>query len=170
MPTRINPTPGRSIHIQSYDGTDIPNSIDLDPTRESIEFNRQNISMARLVQAGIRILGPSTGRYNCHGLVFGSRRTNIPPAGLSDAVSIDDLLRRDCYTRVFSAPHPGNVVVYRGPTTEIEHTGYVSRVEKLGNTDIVFVLSKWGAFEECEHRETLGPYGNCRIEYWRLIL
>jgi hypothetical protein len=135
----MNPTPGRTIQIQSYDGTDIPNSIDYDPDPQSVQYARQSKGMTKLIQAGVRILGPPTGRYNCHGLVFGSRRTSIPPSNLPDAVSIDDLLRRDLYQLVQSPPRPGDVIVYRGQSGEIEHTGYVTRVESIGNSVIVFV-------------------------------
>jgi len=165
----MNPTPGRAIQIQSYDGTDIPNSIDVDPDPQTVQYARQSESMGKLIRSGIRVLGPPTGRYNCHGLVFGSRRTNIPPSGLPNAVSIDDLLRWDLYQLVPSSPQPGDVIVYRGPSGEIEHTGYVTRIERLGSSDVVFVRSKWGAFEECEHREIDCPYSECKIEYWRLV-
>ena len=76
--TGMNPRPGRSILLQAYDGSPIANSIDADPTDQLVELAKQE-SRVRLILASVRPLGPPTGRYNCHGLVFASRRTNIPP-------------------------------------------------------------------------------------------
>src|SRR2546425_1128751 len=94
----MNPSPGRHIPCATYDGKDIPNSIDADPGQSAIELSRRSLKRGNLVLSGLVKLGPPTGRYNCHGLVFANRRTNIPPAGfLVDAVDIDDLLTRDQY-------------------------------------------------------------------------
>src|SRR5713101_8328906 len=71
----MNPSPKRSLDLGAYDGWPIPNEIDADPDANAI-------ALARLgVPPGLphQVLGPPTGRYNCHGLVFASRRTNIPP-------------------------------------------------------------------------------------------
>jgi hypothetical protein len=112
-------------------------------------------------------LGPPSGRYNCHGLVFGSRRVNIDSPTLP--VDIDALLRRDGYVRVPS-PSVGDVVAYRG-ASGIEHTGVVSGVAPLGSGGaqaVIMVWSMWGGLGEFEHRETVMPYQDCAIEYWRL--
>jgi len=160
----MNHERNRSLLLQAYDGTDIPNSIDPDPSPKYIDAAMPD----RLLLASVQILQPPTGRYNCHGLVFASRRTNIPPAGLPDAVDIDSLLRSDGYEPTAPPPKIGDIVVYRGPAGEIEHTGFVVHIETIGRVSKAFVWSKWGALMEVQHREDLSPYEDCKIEYWRL--
>jgi hypothetical protein len=153
--------------LQAYDGTNIPNSIDPDPSPQLVEMARFSQRRGGLILAGSSVLGPPTGRYNCHGLVFASRRTNVPPASLLNAIAIDDLLAKDEYERV-PAPQVGDIVIYRSDSHEVEHSGFVSRIETIGSTSKLFVCSKWGALEEYEHLEHGCPYSDCSIEYWRL--
>ncbi|HEU0009071.1 MAG TPA: hypothetical protein VFT34_04560 [Verrucomicrobiae bacterium] len=164
----MNPRPGRSITVQTYDGSDVSNSIEFDPSPAMVAVQRRSLRRGNLILAEARPLGPPSGRYNCHGLVFASRRTNVPTVGLFDEGVIDDLLTRDVYEKISSLPQTGDIIVYRSDTGEIEHTGFVSRIEDISSVRIVFVWSKWGALEEYEHREKVCPYGNCTIEYWRL--
>lgn len=122
-------------------------------------------SQRSLVLASATRLAPPTGRYNCHGLVFASRRAHIPP--VETDVDIDEVLTRDGYRRVREgAPRVGDIVAYR-LDDEIEHTGFVSRVEPLGDTPVVFVWSAWGGLGEFEHRVGVCPYRGTP-EYWRL--
>ena len=163
----MNPNPNRSLMLQAYDGTEIPNSIDPDPSPKLVEMTRFSQRRGGLILTGASVLGPPTGRYNCHGLVFASRRTNVPPASLLDAIEIDALLTKDQYERVH-VPKVGDVAIYRAESSEIEHSGFVNRIETVGSTSKVFVWSKWGALEEYEHPELVCPYSDCNIEYWRL--
>ena len=153
----------RSLALQAYDGWDIPNSIDLGA---SDTYREHAMRAHRLSLAAATILGQPTGRYNCHGLVFASRRTNIPPPAMD--VDIAELLHHDGYIQIpLLQPQIGDIAVYRGEN-EIEHTGFVSRIETLGVTPIVFVWSKWGDLHECEHQVNSCPYSDCQVEYWRL--
>lgn len=82
-----------------------------------------------------------TGRYNCHGLVFAARRANIPAA--RDDVDIAQLLRADGYERVIGLPRPGDVAAYVDTRGDIEHTGFVSAVDKqFESAPIVHVWSE----------------------------
>jgi hypothetical protein len=164
--TRVNPKPWRSVNVETYYGRRIPNFIDCDPSEEIIRFVERAQRMDAIERASIQVLTPPTGRYNCHGLVFASRRTNIPPVGIN--VSIDDLLDEDVYERVSPPPQIGDIIVYRGRNGEIDHTGYVIGVDSIGGTGIAVVWSKWGALGEYVHRETVSPYKECETEYWRL--
>jgi len=161
----MNPTPDRPIIVQTYDGWDVPNSIDADPTAGFVQLAKQSNPYAGYLKP----LGPPTGRYNCHGLVFASRRTHIPPPEAPNAVRVDEILRRDQYEPVQGAPHVGDVVVYRYQNGDIEHTALISRIEPIGGGGVVFVWGKWGALEEYEHPEGACTYADeCHIEYWRL--
>jgi len=160
----MNPQPGRTLLLQTYDGEDIPNSIDADLSADAIWHYKRWISIGD--QA--RQLTPATGRYNCHGLVFASRRTNIPPVGGPNDVNVDDLLARDEYEKVQGSLQPGDVVVYRDRFHDIQHSGIVSRVDPLGEVPVIRVISKWGAGPEYEHHPQLTPFEDCSLEYWRL--
>ncbi len=164
----MNITSNRSLELQSYNGTNISNYIDADPSPGVIAFNRQHNPYLNPNSSSAVELSPATGRYNCHGLVFASRRTNIDSPG--QPVNIDDLLNWDFYKRIETSPQLGDIIVYRDrKTMEIDHTGFISRVEKIGNTPIIFVWSKWGALGEFEHKVKHCIYFNdCKIEYWRL--
>lgn len=159
--TRVNPSPARRIELQAYDGTPIPNLIGLDPSEWLLTQQRAFLQ-------GVNMLGfrevrrAPTGRYNCHGLTFASRRTRVDNSDLP--VDIGSLLLKDRY-RQTPDPAPGDVVVYRSPTDDgsIEHSGVVLRIE-LG---AVFVLSKWGDLEEYEHLVTACPYRGPH-EFWTL--
>ena len=160
--------PGQALAIQASDGWNIPNSIDADPSPQAIALAKAAPSY-RLLIASVTSLGPPSGRYNCHGLVFGSRRVNIDSPDLP--VDIAHLLTRDRYGPVRrGAPQVGDVVVYKGPA-QIEHTGFVSRLEPLAGIStapVVIVWSMWGGLGEFEHRVTASPYADCNVEYWRL--
>jgi hypothetical protein len=138
----------RQLALEACDGWPIPNAIDADPSPGYVALAERSAN-AKIILAAARRLGPPTGRYNCHGLVFASRRTNIPPAQMPDAVDIDALLGHDRYAQVAPPPQVGDLVVYRGPTG-IEHTGFVCRVDTLSSVGIssavpiVFVWSMWG--------------------------
>lgn len=145
------------------DGSQILAGTSGEPSSNAVALAREAF---RLTIAGATELRPPTGRYNCHGLVFAARRAHIPPVGVD--VDVTDLLRRDGYALLGSdqPPQVGDVVAYR-LDQEIEHTGFVSRVESLGQAPIVFVWSAWGGLGEFEHRVHVSPYKGSP-EYWRL--
>jgi len=105
----------------------------------------------------------------CHGLVFASRRSNIPPCGVP-TVDVDDILRRDGYAPVQGSPKIGDVAVYRTGPRQVEHTGLVSSVSSRDSNLIptVFVWSKWGMLGEYEHPANNVPEHFGVVEYWRL--
>ena len=152
-----------SFPVHARDGTLIAASIGGDPAPGSIALARE---AHRFVVSAANQLSPPSGRYNCHGLVLASRRAHIPPVGVD--LDLDDVLRRDGYRRLprHEAPQVGGVVAYRA-NGEIEHTGYVSRIEPLGTAPVVFVWSAWGSLGEFEHRVSSSP-SRGDPEYWRL--
>lgn len=163
---KVNRNPNRSLEVQAYNGQDIPNHIDPDPTAGAIGL--AETANERLLRASVNRLGPATGRYNCHGLVFASRRTNIPPSSLPDSVDINDLLEADEFERVNPPPQVGDIIIYRSQRGAVDHSGIVSRIEPVGQQPTVFVWSMWGGLGEFEHKEDLSPYTDCTREYWRL--
>jgi hypothetical protein len=86
-----------------------------------------------------RPVGP-TGKFNCHGLTFASRRTAI------DGSVVEKILREDEYREVqLQDVKTGDIVVYRNGA-DVPHSGLVVR----GFPDI-WILSKWGAAHEVVH-------------------
>ncbi len=152
-----------SFPVFARDGSPILAGVSDDPSPNEVAFA---LDQFRLVAAAATELRPPTGRYNCHGLVFASRRAHIPPVGVD--VDVSDLLHRDGYRPIGESqlPQVGDVVAYR-LDDEIEHTGFVSRVENLANVPVVFVWSAWGSLGEFEHRVHVSPYKGTP-EYWRL--
>jgi hypothetical protein len=161
----MNPLPERSIQLTTYLGNDIPNSIDLDPTAGMIALARD--AHAGLINTvGVRQVGPPTGRYNCHGLVFASRRTGIPAPGVDTTGLIDRVPQDDQFARVLeSEVREGDVALWR-QEREVAHTGIVCYTERVP-IRLIFVWSMWGGLGEFVHRIPLSPYDGT-IEYWRL--
>lgn len=151
----LNPRPNRELQLADYSGTAIPNSVGADPSPNAVALTR---SALKSIIGQRQVLGQPTGRYNCFGLVLASRRTVIESPAVAEQV-----LANDCYSRV-GTPTVGDIVAYRSGNGEIDHVGFVTRIE-LG---AVFIWSKWGVLEEFEHHVHACPYTDCDVEYWRL--
>jgi len=151
-----------SIALQTMDGWDVPNVTWMIPAPGQLALTRQSHGL--LLNSATR-LSDDSGSYNCFGLVFAARRTNVnvPTA----PASIDEILRRDRYARVRSA-QVGDVIAYRDLSEEIEHVGIVVAVDPLlpGGKPLVRVWSMWGGLGEFLHEERVCPYDG-RVEYWR---
>jgi len=162
----MNPRPGRSIPLTTYLGNQIPNAIDVDATPGMVAFARQQHN-ALINTVGVWEVGPPSGRYNCHGLVFASRRTNIPPAGLASAGLIEMILREDQFYPIPEADaREGDIALWRSER-DVEHTGIVCRVER-DPFRVVFVWSMWGGLGEFVHNLACTPYNWCQVEFWRM--
>lgn len=160
----MNPLPGREINLESYLGNAIANWIDADPAPGYVQLARQAHG---ILLAAVREVGPPSGRYNCHGLVFGSRRTNIPPPGQDSADLLNQILQEDQYSLIpEDNVREGDVAVWRR-AQDIDHTGIVAYVQREAPRTI-FVWSMWGNLGEFFHRIGLTPYNDCTVEYWRL--
>ena len=110
-----------------------------------------------------------TNLYNCHGLVFASRRSKV--------VEHDDvrtILKDDQYRQIIdpNAVLPGDVVIYlvRGV---IDHTGLVVDVVQSAIHPKITVISKWAQATEMIHDLFDCPYAkqaDVTHEYWRMEL
>jgi hypothetical protein len=112
--------------------------------------------------------------YNCHGLTFGSRRTQISPP-------IFPILDDDGFDKVPSEKdvRPGDIVIYSDARGEVTHSGFVvwrNKVELVEGTQsiIPMVWSKWGkgyemihAVGECPYLESQGDvFTYYRLKRW----
>ena len=155
------------IPLACADGTPIPNvqgSVPVAPSlRPLIEDH-----FSWVLRLATKLRGPSN-RYNCHGLVFASRRTNVAVAFAP--FDVREILRRDGYRQVAGDPQAGDVVIYFNRSTrEVEHSGFVSHWNTRQSPPLQLVWSMWPELGEYEHKPTPSstPYPNCDLEYWRL--
>ena len=89
----------QGVALDTARGNPIPNEQGPAVTDEYVELARRS-HRSLLASPLVRGLSRPSSRYNCHGLVFGSRRTNIPPAGFDDSDLIDWILSEDGFHRV----------------------------------------------------------------------
>lgn len=108
-----------------------------------------------------------SGLYNCVGMVFACRRTNISPKEIPMILS-DDRLRSLPENQT---PLSGDLALYKRDTTNTyTHIGVVIGQEMMSSDDYTgntVVLSKWGTNGEYEHMVDDVPevYGTL-AEYW----
>ena len=161
----MNPRPDRQIIVQTYEGAAVSNSIDIDPTPGMIGYARANYPM---LLANVKQVGPPSGRYNCHGLVFGNRRTNIPAAGEDSRGLLQRLLQEDHFISVDAADVTEGDIVLWWKGDDAYHSAIVSHVQQAPFR-AVLTWSMWGGLGEFVHPIAQTPYGDCRIDYWRLV-
>lgn len=152
----------RKIRLDTASGHAVDNEQDWSDACTPINYHHIDVFRRAHPLAEVRT-GKPTGIYNCHGLVFGSRRTMI-----SDSPDIRRILEHDAYRRVpQSEVLPGDVVLYIGPGGDIEHSAVVVTKpdELLG---VVRVYSKWGIGLEYFHSVNDSPYDCSNLEFYRV--
>src|SRR5713101_1823169 len=86
----------------------------------------------------------ATARFNCHGLTFAARRTEV-----SDQATILMILTDDTYHEIPEAGViPGDTILYFGDDGDVEHSGIVLTRPQDEPFRIPKVLSKWGKWAE----------------------
>lgn len=117
----------------------------------------------------LTIRTPSMPSYNCHGMVFASRRTAV-----RDPSIVQRILLEESYLEISDAKMlmPGDIVAYYNEDVlgeSIVHTGVVlSALSYQGDTMVVpKILSKWGNFEEIIHNVDVVCYEYSRLGYFR---
>lgn len=103
--------------------------------------------------------------YNCHGLTFASRRTNI-----YNSCDVQQVLSDDGYIELSTdSVLAGDVIVYFDDKTgEISHSGEVVEII-ASNSFNAIICSKWGQGFECLHTIHNTPYGNI-VKFYRCKL
>ncbi|MDP4078757.1 hypothetical protein [Acidovorax sp. A1169] len=147
-----------SIITQTSNRWEIPNTQHFDAVGN--EDSLENLFISKF-NAEIRT--KATGRYNCHGLTFASRRTCI-----DDSSSVARILEHDKYKEVIlSTVLPGDVILYVDNDGIISHSGIVTEV-----TDTLprcqKIVSKWGVNgAEFIHWAHSSPYGT-NYKFYRM--
>lgn len=96
------------------------------------------------------------GRSNCHGWVFTDGRFGVHGG------HVETILADNGYHQV-EKPQENDVVVYRSPEGQVDHTGVVQLVTDEG---LVLVESKWGPLGVFLHPLAVQPYGD-RSTFYR---
>jgi hypothetical protein len=149
--------------LQTTLGTEIDNY----QTEELSQFEINSFAMYSQEKYLLcKFKGNPTPKYNCHGMAFASRRTNI-----DQTIELRKILKEDSYIGVNDKEvMAGDLVLYVNATGtgEIEHTGIVLQAEfPKSGLPFILVLSKWGKYKEAIHDVKNCPYNNCILEYWR---
>lgn len=137
------------------------------PNAQSKELSTQDLLQVTDIEKkwGDKIIprsGP-TPIYNCHGLVFASRRT-----GIFDNSSIRQILEDDRYHEIQKEDTlPGDIVIYFNKG-DIEHSGIIITVPSENLLKIPLVYSKWGKYSEVIHLQNQCPYNLSEIKYYRV--
>lgn len=141
-------------------GTPIPNQqgAEIDPRRRP--FFRQVLQ----AYGSLVLRSPETGQYNCHGLVFASRRTRI-----QESAFVELILREDGYRCIDEGRAVvGDLVIYQHQG-EVTHTAVVTEVNHFGPgrpSFVLRVLSKWGDHAEYFHHPADVPNHFGSREVW----
>lgn len=148
--------------FETAKGTEIENEqilIRMTPLEAS---NRRDSHSRRFPTAQRRYDQPN-GIYNCHGMVFGARRTGIHSSSVMKIIDEDD------YKKV-EPPNPimaGDIVLYFSEG-DVEHTAIVVEPPRQG-IFLPLVVSKWGDFVEYVHYANNCPYDSSNLLYYRAI-
>ncbi|HEY0982375.1 hypothetical protein [Schlesneria sp.] len=106
--------------------------------------------------------------YNCHGLTFASRRTQITP----DKIQFTKILDEDDYARIDKQDaRTGDIILYlESGDYSIEHSGIVIAVTQMemSTMNIPVIWSKWGKSHEVVHNYYDCPYDSTNVEFFRL--
>lgn len=111
----------------------------------------------------------STGTYNCHGMVFAARRTQIYEADI-----LRKILHDDGYQQIQEAETlPGDIALYVRDLGQIDHSAVVVESPPMNaflRTPKVF--SKWGTWVEVIHWANECPWAqevDTTIQYFRMV-
>lgn len=110
-----------------------------------------------------------TETYNCHGLTFGGRRTEIYKSN-----EVLKIISDDGYTQIArNDVEAGDIIVYFAENGDADHSGIIVDVPNLAAMNLPLaprpkVLSKWGKCHEVVHFFNDCPYPLEDIRYYRL--
>jgi hypothetical protein len=149
------------IITQTSRGNDIDNYqiFELSPS-EIAEFERIRTEYETR-ECVVERAGPNP-LYNCHGLSFAARRTNVEGDEWINLILADDRYRPIDRNEV----KPGDIAIYY-TKNEAEHSAVVVRTA-TAQTITPLVFSKWGKYKEFLHPAHVAPYDCQDIRYFRI--
>jgi hypothetical protein len=150
----------QSIHFETREGNPIANSQSPDiASSQRNQFPRLHQEYSDAI-----LRSEPSGYYNCHGLVFASRRAEI-----TEPKEVIRILNEDCYVEIQPRKVlPGDIILYFSSDGDIEHSGIVVSKPEARFYYVPEVVSKWGAWREVIHQATRCPYSFERLRYFRV--
>ena len=155
--------PFTKITLQTRMGRDIDN---LQPWEYShLEWKQLDESPNKYERLGAVRVSEMCPVYNCHGLTFGSRRTQVD----GSSATLDMILRDDGFEIIAEKnARTGDVVIYYIMGLP-EHSGIVvDRVPGIGESTTVRVWSKWGKANEWVHPLHICPWAGSEAKFYRM--
>jgi hypothetical protein len=159
----LNGQDRRSITLETSKGTKIDNyqifEISQFEKNQFADYSKQNYPFAIFRNSPSPI-------YNCHGMSFACRRTNI-----DRSTDIRVILSDDQYQKIdIKATLPGDFVLYINSNDgDIAHSGTIVSCEHPeNNISRIIVVSKWGKFREVVHDLNDCPYKGLEKEFYRI--
>jgi len=152
-------TPKRSISLQTRKGNNVDNCqsgfLTLLEKSEFADLERKYPDKKKRTEPN--------AVYNCHGLVFGARRTAIDDGNeIMRKIIPDDEYHEIALQDVLA----GDIALYFGDDGDIEHSAIVVS-EPDSCVKIPMVVSKWGKYSEVIHLATYCEYSK-NIKYYRV--
>jgi hypothetical protein len=156
------------LELETAKGTRIENSQSSEPIPDAMIRGfetRFRGRFPRIVERTAR----STGAYNCHGMVFAARRTQIYEAHL-----IRMILDEDGYKEIpVTEALPGDVALYVSDLGQIDHSAIVIEGPDINALlKMPKVFSKWGTWVEVIHWANDCPWAQeagTTIKYYRVV-
>lgn len=158
---RTGRTTNIMIRLQTSKGREIPNNQDF----EIPAYQRNWVADLPGLYPRNKIRIALSPTYNCHGLTFASRRTQVDPS------SIKMILEDDAYVELERRQAlPGDIIIYASEDGDITHSGIVVANEPPLYSPMV--CSKWGLGPEMIHLFTdVHPmYGLSNMSFYRCRL
>lgn len=159
----INGQDRRSIVLETSKGTKIDNyqifEISQFEKNQFARYSKNNYPLAVFRNSPSPV-------YNCHGMSFASRRTNIDRSN-----DIRKILEDDQYHKIEKKyTIPGDLVLYISlEDGDIVHSAtIVSAEHAVNNISRLVVVSKWGKFREVMHDLNNCPYKDFEKEFYRI--
>lgn len=156
------------ISLQTRGKSDLTNEVNLEPLDDGQRAEAEAYAK-KFPNAIPRPVRPGN-TFNCHGLTFASRRTQ-----LWKNAEVMSILKEDQYEEVkLSDVMAGDIVAYYSDESkEFEHTGIVidsdgQQAKANGTIRNPLVLSKWGCATEFIHRVGYHPYAGLVPRYFRV--
>lgn len=153
----------KSINLETSKGTKIDNYQILELSQfeknQFVDYSKANFPFAVFRSSPSPV-------YNCHGMSFACRRTNV-----DRSVDIRNILNDDQYHKItLKSTLPGDLVLYINlEDGDIVHSGtIVGCKHEEGNISQISVVSKWGKFREVVHDLNDCPYKQFGKEFYRI--
>ena len=128
-----------------------------------LEWNRLEEEPNRFEKAGAVRTSAACPVYNCHGLTFASRRTQVDWSFKTVSMILND----DGFVEIAEpAARLGDVAIYYDKEGGVSHSGIVV---KRGDLNVPIIWSKWGKGYEMVHPLGICPYDPSNVKFYRIM-